>query len=72
MSTLNKLPDGSNAPEYKCVAYCEVLDETKTVTLIEWWYEGKKVQPIEQSAKEYFYEAFDKSPFKIKSVEEVE
>jgi hypothetical protein len=67
MTTLNKLPDGSPAPVFTCVA--EGVDgEVKTLELTEWWYEGKKVETIEESAQHYFYDAFDKGSFEVKSI----
>ncbi len=56
---------------YECVAIAYLDDEVKTVVLTEWWFEGKLVESIEESAKHYFYDAFDKSPFKVVSIEKV-
>jgi hypothetical protein len=42
--------------------------EVKTAVLQEWWYDYKRVESIEDTAKSYFYEAFRKSPSKIVSI----
>jgi hypothetical protein len=76
MSTLNRLPNGMPSPSYKCTAIGRACGETKTVVLQEWWYEDRQVQTIEQSAEEYFYgdgtHGFDKHPFKILNIEEID
>ena len=69
---LNKLPDGTDSPKYKCVAVGEDGTE-KSVILTEWWCDGKLSETIEKSAENYFYEesGFDKKPFKILSIEKL-
>ena len=68
--SLNKLPDGSPSPKYKCTARGYYCGTVKSVVLTEWWYDGKKVESIEETAKKYFYDGagFDKAPFKLVSV----
>lgn len=71
--SLNKLPNGSPSPMYKCTAV-NAYDDTdiKIVVLQEWWCDGRLCQPITQTAEEYFYgdgeSGFDKAPFKILSI----
>ena len=64
---LNILPNGKPSAKYECTASND-YEETRTVVLTEWWYDGKKVESIEKSADSYFYEYFDKAPFKIESI----
>ena len=73
MSTLNKLPDGTPSPSYKCIAEKWIDGLIVTVILQEWWFNGVKVQDIEQSAEQYFYDCtqIDKASFKIISIEKV-
>jgi len=75
IGTLNKLPDGSPSPKYRCTAVGYACGEEKTVVLQEWWYDGRLVESIEDSAEDYFYgegeSGFDKSPFNITSIEKV-
>jgi hypothetical protein len=68
MSTLNRLPDGTQSPRFKCVAESHWDREVKTVVLQEWWYDYKRVESIHSSAKSYFYEAFRKCPSTIVSI----
>lgn len=69
--TLNKLPDGTDSPKFECVV--EGMDGRRAVLVAqEWWYNGKRVQTIEATAHDYFYTAFDKAPFKIKSCKRLE
>lgn len=52
---------------------CSLTDKEITVTekFEEWWFEGKLVEPIEDTAEDYFYTAtFDKGPFKIINIKE--
>ncbi len=65
--TLNKLPDGTDAPKYEVTAV-SFSGEEKTITLTEWWYEGRKVESIEDSAQSAFYDAFDKESFMVVSI----
>ena len=57
--------------KYKCTARGELDDQIITVVLEEWVYKGELVESIESSAEEYFYEAFDKHPFKIIEIEKL-
>ncbi|MCP3669159.1 MAG: hypothetical protein GY814_01720 [Gammaproteobacteria bacterium] len=66
-SALNKLPDGSPAPVFRCVAV-GFDGEKKTLDLTEWWWEGVKVETIEESTESYFYNAFDKGSFDVISI----
>ena len=68
--SLNKLPDGSPSPKYKCTAIGDYCGTVKSVVLTEWWCDGERVESIEESAEEYFYgdAGFDKATFKLVSV----
>lgn len=73
--SLNMLPDGTPAPQYRCTAVStyrlseEEDDETiLTEVLTEWWNEGNQVETIEVSAENRFYDAFDKASFKVVSI----
>ena len=68
MSTLNKLPDGSPAPQYAVTARAYDAEEAVTEILTEWWNEGKQVCSIEESAEDYFYGLFDKCGFIIEKI----
>jgi hypothetical protein len=61
--SLNKLPNGTPSPTYKCAAIGRHCRTVKTVVLTEWWYDGKKVESIETSAENYFSDAFGKASF---------
>lgn len=71
MSTLNKLPDGSDSPEYDCTAVSRFDGTEKTLRITEWWNEGRRVETIAQSAEGAFYDAFDKEPFKVIEIAKV-
>lgn len=68
MSSLNKLPDGSPSPVFDCTAECGIDGTYKHLEITEWWFEGKKVESIEESAESYFYDAFDKGPFTVTDI----
>ncbi len=44
---------------------------TLTAELEEWWYEGRKVETIEETARGYFYDAFDKAGLESLRVEQL-
>lgn len=67
---LNMLPDGYPSPKFKASAV-DIDGNEKTVTLTEWWYANEKVESIEKSVDNYFYDAFDKGYFKVTSISEV-
>jgi len=69
--SLNKLPNGDDAPKYAVTAV-SFSGEEKTETLTEWWYDGKLIEPIEESAEHYFYDVFDKVPFTITEIKHIE
>lgn len=69
--SLNKLPNGEDSPRYKCTAYRPSTGETHTAVLTEWWCDGKRVESIEESAENYFYDFFDKGIFKITKIQKV-
>ena len=71
--TLNKLPNGSDAPRYECKAKSiHDEDDVRTLILTEWWNEGKLIESIEQSAESYFYDVFDKESFEIITISIIE
>jgi hypothetical protein len=66
---LNTQPDGSPSPTWSVTARTWYSGETCTQVLQEWWYEGRQVTSIEESAKDYFYQFFDKQGFDIISID---
>ena len=69
MMSLNKLPDGSPSPKYSVTAKTYDGESEATEIITEWWYEGKQVCSIEESAKDFFYSLFDKHAFTITSIQ---
>ena len=71
--TLNVLPTGEPSPQYECTAVGDYCGTEKAVVLTEWWFNHKKVEDIEESAMNYFYEesGFDKAPFTILSITKI-
>lgn len=67
--SLNKLPNGKDSPRYLVTAIKDYDGEEATLELQEWWYAGKKVEDIEVSAKNRFYDYFDKHSFEITNIE---
>lgn len=61
-----KIPD-----RFDCTAVGRLCGEEKVVRIVEWWYDGKLVETIEESAESVFYEIFDKHPFTITSIVKV-
>lgn len=68
--SLNKLPNGADAPRYKVTAV-SASDEERTIELIEWWNNGKRIQSIEDSARDAFYNLFDKESFEITEIKKL-